>query len=513
MRRLGGALLGLLLFVTGCSTGGDSTAAGSELTIATDRIAQGLDPAVAQVATRLRSYGAAEGLTKIQSDGNVEPELAESVEQTSPTQWTATLPDGARFWSGAPVDARAVVASLSRSRDLNDVALSFLEGVRMTAVDARTVRFETDGPSAWLPYALAHYSLVIYNAARYPAEAGPVPVKTADFTGPFRVTAFDPETQAVLERNNGWRGKPVPIERIVVRKVSDAQARAQLALAGQADIVAEMPSERAAEIEQRSEMRIESAPQGNTVAVYLNPRSEKAPALANPRVRQALAWAVNREQVAEIAGEGLAVPLPSWLASNPAFEGADRHGYTRYDPELAGRLLDEAGWRLNGSGQREGNGRPLSFRLLTWGTEQATGEVIQAQWKRIGVTVDLSFVDKTLVDQVQESGDWDAFTEAWSTLGGVPNLIATQIAPDGGANYARLDLPQVPRLLDRAAAAPSEGERTEAILALNELMAETVPSVPVHPRVEPTAVAERVKGFVAHPLQYENIVQPGMTLG
>lgn len=44
-------------------------------------------------------------------------------------------------------------------------------------------------------------------------------------------------------------------------------------------------------------------------------------------------------------------------------------------------------------------------------------------------------------------------------------------------------------------------------------MAETVPSVPVHPRVEPTAVAEHVKGFAAHPLQYENIVQPGMTLG
>jgi len=58
---------------------------------------------------------AAEGLVKAAPDGSVAPELADSVERTGPLEWKATLRDNAVFWSGAPVDAKAVVASFARS--------------------------------------------------------------------------------------------------------------------------------------------------------------------------------------------------------------------------------------------------------------------------------------------------------------------------------------------------------------------------------------------------------------
>lgn len=513
MRRLGVALVGLVLLITGCSSGGEPGVDRSQLTLVTERIGQGLDPAAPQVTNFLRAFGAAEALMKIQADGSVEPELAESMEQTTPTRWTMTLRDNARFWSGAPADAPAVVASLTRSRDLNAVAADFLQDVRFTAAGARTVQFDTPEPDEWLPYALAHYSLVIYNAERYGPRAGAVPAQQADLTGPFRVRSFEPGTAMVLERNQHWWGPAPSINRIVVREVADEQARTQTALSGQAQIVAEIPAERAEEIDGSGAMRVAASPQANTVAVYLNPQSASAPALADQRVRQALAWAVDRQEVAEIAGEGLTVPASSWLASNPSFPQADQQGYPRQDRQRAAALLTGAGWRRDGGGRWTKDGRPLSLRLLTWGSEKATGEVLQAQWDRFGISVDLSYVDDTVVDQALDSGDWDAFTQAWTTVGAVPSLIATQIATDGAANHAGLTVPQLPKLLAQARSDPSGQRRTQALLTINKLMAQAVPSIPVHPRVDAVAVSPHLHGFVAHPLQYENIVQPSMTLG
>jgi peptide/nickel transport system substrate-binding protein len=235
--------------------------------------------------------------------------------------------------------------------------------------------------------------------------------------------------------------------------------------------------------------------------------------LADQRVRQALAWAVDRAAVAEIAGEGLTEPAPSWLASNPAYPQADEQGFTRYDPDLAGRLLDEAGWVRGPDGRRAKDGVPLAFRLQTWGSEGPTGEVLQAQWDALGANVDLSYVDNTLVQQARERGDWDAQTAAFTTLGNVPSLFSVQLTPGGSGNYGHYDLPRAAELVERANVAADEETRTAAVLELNALQAEVVPAVPVHPRPQATAVADRVDGFVPHPLQYENLVQPGITLG
>jgi ABC-type transport system substrate-binding protein len=88
-----------------------------------------------------------------------------------------------------------------------------------------------------------------------------------------------------------------------------------------------------------------------------------------------------------------------------------------------------------------------------------------------------------------------------------------QLSPGGTGNFGRYDLPRVAELVERANTAADEQARTAAVLELNALQAEVVPAVPVHPRPQATAVADRVGGFVPHPLQYENLVQPGITLG
>lgn len=503
-----------MLVLAGC--GGQATAGqgGSEtLRVATSALAASVDPMAELSASYLRSVGAAEGLMRTRADGTVAPELAEKVEATSPTVWTATLRSGVTFWKGGTVDAAAVVASMERARAENTLAAGLLKDVTVAATGERAVTFTTKEPSHSLPSALSHYQLVIHNVASYPDGASGTDPAVADLTGPYRITGFESDRRMVLERNERWWGGKPGLARVEVQKVGDPQARAQIALSGQAEIVQDLPTDRAKELSAAPGMSLVAKPAANTVTVYLNPSSAAAPALADQRVRQALSWGVDRQEVVDLATNGLSVPAPSWLASNPAFPDAAKQGYVRFDKATAERLLDEAGWRVGADGKRAKAGKRLVLRLLTFGAEAATGEVLQAQWARLGIDVQVRNVESSLINQSIDKGDWDAVTQAWTTLGDTAKLIAAQIGPEGAANHGKYTDPRIAGLLARAAGAPSEDQRTAAIYDLNKLMVELVPSIPVHPRVLATGVSKKVTGFVAHPLQYENIVQPTMTLG
>jgi ABC-type transport system substrate-binding protein len=520
-RRLLLALTHTALTAAACGGGGSAGAdpdgrspevTGGELTVVTGVIASTLDPAAEQSASYLRAHGAAEALLRIAADGSIVPQLAADYVQTSPTTWDVTLRDGASFWSGAPVSADAVVASLERTRRLNTLGRGLIDGVRISALDPLTVRFETDGFAPDLPAALAHYQLAVYNADAYGEQPGGDDPAAADLTGPFRVTAFASLREMTLQRFDGWWGAAPAIGQVVVRQVDDPQTRAEVAIAGQADIVQDLPTDQLDRLSDDGGIEVVGAPAANTVTVYLNPDSPSTSALADVRVRQALAWGIDREEVVRLATNGLSVPASSWLASSPAFPLAAREGYTRYDPDLADRLLTEAGWAMV-DGKRVRDGEVLRFRLLTFGAEQRTGEVLQAQWARLGIDVAVSNVDSTLITQSLESGDWDAVTQAWTSLGATPALIASQVGHDGAANHSGLRIDGVPELLETARSAPDEADRTAAIYALNRVLIEHVHGIPVHPRGQATAVSAEVGGFVAHPLQYENVVQPEMTVG
>ncbi|MER7456688.1 ABC transporter substrate-binding protein [Micromonospora sp. NPDC126480] len=514
--RVGAAAVAAALLLAGCGDSGGDAADGAgsgTVRVVTSALAASVDPMAELSASYLRSVGAAEGLMRIQADGSVAPELAEKVEATSPTVWTARLRPDVTFWKGGAVNAAAVVASMERARAENTLAAGLLKDVTVAASDERTVTFTTKEPAYSLPYALAHYQLVVHNAASYPAGSSGTDLATADLTGPYRITGFESDRQMVLERNDRWWGGTPGLAKVAVRKVADPQARAQIALSGQAEIVQDLPTDRAKELAAAPDMSLVAKPAANTVTVYLNPSSAAAPALADQRVRRALAWGVDRQEVVNLATNGLSVPAPSWLASNPAFPDAANQGYTRFDKATAERLLDEAGWTLGADGKRAKSGKPLTVRLLTFGAEAATGEVLQAQWGRLGIDVQVRNVESSLINQSIETGDWDAVTQAWTTLGDTPKLIAAQIGPDGAANHGRYTDARIPGLLAQAAGAADEAQRTAAVYELNKLVAELAPSIPVHPRVLATGIADTVTGFVAHPLQYENIVQPKMTLG
>lgn len=482
----------------------------AELRIIAAEIPYGLDPVHEFTAYALRSVGAAEGLLRLTPEGKVVPELAESIRALDPLTWEIKLRPNVHFWSGALVDAKAVKASLERASRLAPGAELLLQGVRIRVVDDLTLQFSTEQPYPSLPLNLADQWLVIHNAASYGEQKNAFDLSAMDLTGMFRVTTFKPKQEMLLEAWKGYWGEKPQIGRIHYIEVSDSQARVLAAQSGSAHIVRNITPTGAVILQHNPELNIISVPSAGTVSVYLNLRFSP---FADVRVRQALSWSIDRQELVNLSREGLSQPLPSWLASNPAYPEAMETGYTRYDPLLAARLLDEAGWRMDHDGIRRNNGQPLAFRLLSWGIEKPVSEVLQHQWQKVGIQVHVFHSDDYgLIQNSRDRGDWEALIEAWGTFGDPIVLLSEHFSPEGAINYGGYNDPVFNALLKRLHQTTEEEKRRQLVLQANQRVSEMAPILPLHPRPQLTAIRKNVEGYVIHFRQYEYQITAKTTL-
>jgi peptide/nickel transport system substrate-binding protein len=472
----------------------------AELRIITQRIQPGLDPVHDNgdaIGGALRSLGAAEGLLRISATAEPELELASRMELVDPTTWVVALRPGVRFWSGRAVDAGAVVESLERSRALALPAAALLQGVRIDAPDDLTVRFQSDGPLPGLPLNLANEWLVIHNAQTYGPRTNSFDVGAADLTGAFRVTAFEPGERTLLARNDGYWGVPARMQRVRFEQIVDTDARALAALAGEAHSVRTIASSFAAQIDRSRTMRLVSVTNASTGMVYLNTAK---PPFDEVRVRQALAWAVDRDEMVELAHDGRGTPYPSWLAAHPSYPEARKVGYVRQDLAKAAQLLDQAGWRLAPGGRvRAKDGVPLRFRVYWFNLNRPQAEILQAQWARVGAEVEVQgTADASFTNTRRAAGDWDAIIEQWNTVGDPAAVLSRHVGASGALNYARFQDAELEHLLAGFAALTEPEARHEQALRVNARHAELVPFIPLTSQDRLTAVNRRVRNYAPH---------------
>ena len=486
---------------TNTETGG---AQDKELVIAGREIAVGLDPVVPITADYLINMGAAEILFKASAEGNIEPSLAESAKEIDATTWEIKLRKEARFWSGKAVNADAVIASLERSRELDMKALPFLEGLSFSRLGDYTVQVKTAQEHMTVPLNLSYFQLVIHNA-----EAAYDKVDTIDFTGMYKVVEYIPKQKMVLEVNENYWGKKPSIKRVIHEEISDEKARTLASLSGRYHVVMNIPATSMAQFEKSEVAKIHAVPAANTETIYLN---LKRPQLQDARVRQALSWALDREELLLLGAEGQSSPVTTWLGSNPAFKEAKNAVYDKYDLQKASKLLEEAGWTAGADGIRYKAGKPLTLRLMTWGVDKALGEALQNQWTKLGVKVEVQHGDYSLIQTARKSGDWDAFIEAWGTFGNIASLLKGQYSPDGGANYGGYNDEETNKLLAQLESASSEPERHELALKAIHRVAQQAPVICVYPRPELTAVSTSLHGFTPHFRQFENVVNANLSL-
>jgi peptide/nickel transport system substrate-binding protein len=361
------------------------------------------------------------------------PDLVSRVEYTTAPPYTLTyhIRPEARWSDGTPVTARDFVFTHSAVRSVRDELwepeLSLVSTIRrVTAVDSRTARVVLRSRFAgWrglfprlLPsHALRgeNFSTVWVDRIHDPRTGRPIG------NGPFLVSRLDRGSAVTFVRNPAyWRGRSAHLDRLVVRFCRDCGAShaEQLSLLRAREVEVVMgPVNSVPEVQEMRRLRsmkVLVSPGQNWEHLEIRLGAGGHPALKRKRVRQALAFGIDRVALARAAYGLLDSRYPPsdnavFLASSVHYRPNWRH--FRYQPAEAKRLLAREGCRSEPDGIYACDGRRLSLRLATIAghpRRQQTLELIQRQLRRAGVEIVPVYAPvQVLFDEIVPGGNFD----------------------------------------------------------------------------------------------------------
>jgi ABC-type transport system substrate-binding protein len=284
-----------------------------------------------------------EKLVKIDEEGKVHPFLAESWSVSKDgKEYTFQLRKGIKFSDGSPFDAAAVKSSFERLTDPELPLPSrtpYMPIKQIVAVDPATVKLVLGSPSGPLLSALSATNAGIVSPSTI-AKGSPnyKAMKQVVGTGPYVFKEHVRGDHATLVRNPSFWGKKPYYDNIHVRIVPEAATRESLLLAGQADLIILPPVSDIPALQKNPSVKVLLAPSDRLIFVELN---TTRPPTDNKKVRQAINYAVNKEEIIKNVLLGAADVATS--PTDKSLFGYCKTGPYPYDPEKAKALLKEAG--------------------------------------------------------------------------------------------------------------------------------------------------------------------------
>ena len=318
-----------------------------------------------------------EGLTRYQSDGSVAPGLAESWDISEDgLTYTFNLRSGVTFHDGSAFTAEDVKFSLDRARaeDSTNAQKALFAGIADVAVvDDTTVQVTLSSPNGGFLTNLAWGDAVIVAEGSVD-QAATAPVGT----GPFKFGQWVQGDRVELVRNPDYWGEAPALETATFKFISDPTAAFAAMMAGDIDAFPGYPApETLAQFEADPRFKLLI---GSTEGETILSTNNKAEALSDIRVRQALAHAINRQEIIDGAMFGYGTPIGTHFAPhNPDY--VDFTGQSAHDPDKARSLLAEAGY---------GDGLTLSLKLPPPSYARRGGEIIAAQLREVGIETEIT---------------------------------------------------------------------------------------------------------------------------
>jgi len=290
-----------------------------------------------------------EGLYGHDLKGNLEPHLATGhTVSADGLTYTFKLRPNVKWHNGDAFTAEDVVASWKRAVDpeLKNPRIAILAGniEGAKAVDPLTVELKLKKPDASLLENLGEYWYIIPGA--HVAKVGNEEfVKNPVGSGPYRFVDRKVKENFTLETFKDHWGRKPEIDRLVVRVVNDAQTRVAMLKTGEADIVVDIPLQNAKDIEKDANTRLHVV--SSLQNIFLTISNKKSDGTwKDPRVRQAVAYAIDRKTIIDKVMMGYAKPTVANCQVGVLGCDTGKTGYP-YDPAKAKALLKEAGWDAN----------------------------------------------------------------------------------------------------------------------------------------------------------------------
>jgi peptide/nickel transport system substrate-binding protein len=342
----------------------------------------GLDPTSGAAAAigEITHYNIFEGLTKINEDFSVTPLLAEKW-NFSPDLKTLTfnLRKGVKFQDGETFSSKDVKFSFERyaAKDSTNKEKAFFASIEsIDASDPNVVVLTFKAPSFDALFHLGQNTAVIIDEKSAATEATQ-PIGT----GPYKLSAWNKGASATLEKWDGFRdaGK-IAIAHATFKFISDPAAEVAALLAGDVDAFPRVATQNLPQFQSDPRFQVLI---GGTEGKTILPMNNKKKPLDDIRVRQAIAYAVDRKAIIDGAMNGLGTPIGSHLTPNdPGY--VDLTGQYPHDPEKSKALLKAAGVAL-----------PLTLTLTLPPPDYARkgGEIVAAELAEVGITAKIENVE------------------------------------------------------------------------------------------------------------------------
>lgn len=381
----------------------NSLAAAQELKVGVQNMAPWLDPGrdFSNVGSQFyfNAFDPLIGKDANRAESVWQPGIATSWTQTSPTQIELKIRQGVTFHNGDPMTAEDVVFSFDRI--INSTFPPYTVRKRDTlpnmakveALDAETVRITATRPEPLFETLLnVQQGMIVPKKYIMALSGDPNVAEPADFeafalkpvgTGPYRISEFVPNQRLVYERFDGFWGEKAPFQKVTVQRIPELSGRLTALKNAEVDLITNIPPDQLDPIASDAKLKVEGMQTPIFHVVIFNTQNPK---MANPKLRQALSYAIDRKTLNEALWFGKAkVPTSHTFSQFGALYMPELSTF-EYDPAKAKALLKEAGY----------DGFPIRFdsHSAYYTNGLLAAQAIQEMWAAIGVKTQLNITEK-----------------------------------------------------------------------------------------------------------------------
>ncbi|WP_141437023.1 ABC transporter substrate-binding protein [Blastococcus aggregatus] len=441
------------------------------------------------------AYAIYDPLMKRTEDGDVKPYLAESMEPNEDfTTWTLTLRPDVQFHDGTPLDGEALKTTFDTylKAPTSNLARTLAEVTSLEVVDDLTVEYRLAATNSAFPD-------VLTAAAGWPfsptaaAAAGPDAGSSPVGTGPFRFVSWQRDSNLVVERNeNYWQDGLPYLDEITFRPIPDEDTRLASLQSGDIDAMQSLRQSTIARARDLDGVDNYEYLGNNSGGSLIN--TTRAP-FDDPRVRQALAYAIDQESLIEVlGGTGMTPPATQFFSPDSPYYSEDaQDAFPGYDTERAQELYDEyINDPARSDGQPAGTQISFTYNCPPDPSLNELSQLYQSFWNGIGMNVELNAVEQAAHIQNALAKDYDVQCYRFSSERD-PYYILSEAFTPGPLNVTGYSSPEIDEQLEVLRTTTDLEERKAAVEEISLVLSEAVPNLFTGYTLTDIAVQERVK--------------------